>query len=316
MEDTTKQTKQENQTSNILPFSIIIAAVILAGTWLYISETKPNAGNKNNQSSETVTGENTDNQADYSLLEEKLFPSEGVVLPVNWNDLGMKMVNDGVIDKAQFESLYEDRGGLSEETKRLLEGSDNEKIKITAENSGTLLNLFWALGLGNKNDILEKGPMMDSTYGGAGNFASTGGWTLAVGDVMDHYSRHQFIVLTPEQQKLVEDVSKNIYRPCCGNSTYFPDCNHGMAMLGLLELMASQGVSEQEMYKVALQVNIYWFPDTYLTIAQYLKSKNIEWEKADPKEILGVNYSSSSGYRQILNQTTPASKGGGGGCGV
>ena len=59
---------------------------------------------------------------------------------------------------------------------------------------------------------------------------------------MNHYSMHRFIVLTPEQQALVEKVSKGIYRPCCGNSVYFPDCNHGMAMLGLLELMASQGV--------------------------------------------------------------------------
>ena len=29
----------------------------------------------------------------------------------------------------------------------------------------------------------------------------------------------------------------------------FSDCNHGMAMLGLMEFMASQGASEVEMMK-------------------------------------------------------------------
>ena len=44
-------------------------------------------------------------------------------------------------------------------------------------------------------------------------------------------------------------------------------------MLGLLELMASQGLSEEEMYKYALIVNSYWFPDTYLAIAKYFEKE-------------------------------------------
>ena len=132
--------------------------------------------------------------------------------------------------------------------------------KAKAPDELSMLNMFWAFGLANKNDILEKGPMMDPQYGGAENFASTGGWTLAQGKAMDHYSMHKLIVLTPEQQKRVDDVSKNIYRPCCGNSTYFPDCNHGMAMLGILELGASQGQSKQELYATAKSVNDVWFP--------------------------------------------------------
>ena len=134
---------------------------------------------------------------------------------------------------------------------------------------------------------------------------------------MDHYSRHSFIVLTPAQQKLVEKVSKNIFRPCCDNPVYFPDCNHGMAMLGLLELMASQGVGEKEMYKTALQVNAYWFPNEYAVAAKHLESRGIKWEDADPKEILGAKYSSGSGYRKILQEAGPQQpQGGGGGCGV
>ena len=153
---------------------------------------------------------------------QKVIPEDGVVLPVRWGDLGAKMTSVGVIDKTQFEEMYAGRGGLSEGERKLLEGLDNGYFKITPENSGFVLNLLWALGLGNKNEILDNGPMTDKKYGGAGRFASTGGWTLAEGDSMDHYSKHRFIVLTPEQQALVEKVSKGIYRPCCGNSVYFP----------------------------------------------------------------------------------------------
>ena len=226
------------------------------------------------------------------------------------------MASVGVINKAKLEELYASRGGLNDEERKLLERLDNGYLRITPENSGFVLNLLWALGLGNKNEILDNGPMTDKKYGGAGRFASTGGWTLAEGDPMDHYSKHRFIVLTPEQQVLVEKVAKGIYRPCCGNSVYFPDCNHGMAMLGLLELMASQGVSEEEMYKAALAVNSYWFSDTYITIAKYLKSQGKDWSNADPKEILGYNYSSGPGYQKLLEKIENPEIKGGGGCSV
>lgn len=250
-------------------------------------------------------------------FESAALPSAGIEIPVKWGDLGFKLVDAGVIDQNKFEAIYSGRGGLTEEEKQILYGKNNGNMKITPENSGFWLNMLWALGLSNKNEILEKGPMTDSRYGGAGRFASTGGWTLPKGSAMDHYSRHEFIKLTFEQQKIVEEISKNIYRPCCNNPTYFPDCNHGMAMLGFLELLASQGISEAEIYKIALQLNSYWFPDTYLTIAEYLeKKKNINWKNANPKEILGYDYSSASGYQNILSQVVPPVNNRGQGCGI
>ncbi len=193
---------------------------------------------------------------------------------------------------------------------------DNGTIDPDKLSRVTELNLLWAFGLANKNPILENGPMMDPKYGGAGNFASTGGWTPAKGNAMDHYSKHELVKLTPEQQLLVEKVAKNIYRPCCDNSTYFPDCNHGMAMLGLLEIMASQGVNEADMYKFALKANTLWFPDTYNNLKIFFASKNIDWQKVDPKEILGAEYSGASGYRKILSQIEPQQQKGGQGCGI
>ena len=89
-----------------------------------------------------------------------------------------------------------------------------------------------------------------------------------------------------------------------------------MAMLGLLELMASQGVSEADMYKASLAVNSYWFPDTYLTIAQYLKIKGMAWKDVSPKGILAAEYSSATGYQQILKQIQPVQQNSGGSCGA
>src|SRR3990167_7082493 len=251
-----------------------------------------------------------------TTLARAVLPPDGVALPVRWGRLGRQLLEAGVIDEEKFLRIYADRAVPYNDMTELLYGDDNAQIVISAQNSGFLLNLFWAFGLANKNQILEKGPMTDARYGGASRFASTCGWTLAEGDAMEHYSAHHFVTLTEAQQALVERVSKNIYRPCCGNSTYFPDCNHGMAMLGLLELMASQGVSESDMYRVALIVNSYWFPDTYLTIAKYFENRGINWENVDPKEILSSAYSSASGYQQVLSEVEPIQPQSGGGCDV
>lgn len=288
------------------PIAIVIVGVMLSLAVFY--------GLRN--PSKGTPLQKADKQA--SLLEEAVLPSKGVVLPASWGNLGVQLVNSGSIDADKFKAIYEQRGTFTDEYKNLLFGNNNGKIKITRENSGYYLNLFWALGLANKNPILENGPMMDPKYGGAGNFASTGGWTIAKGKPMDHYSKHAFITLTPEQQALVDKVSRGIYRPCCGNSVYFPDCNHGMAMLGLLELMASQGASEQDMWKTALVVNSYWFPDTYLTIAIYMKEKGVEWKNVNPEEMLSASYSSAQGYAKIAAQVIKptSSQKSAGGCGV
>ncbi|MEK7590149.1 MAG: hypothetical protein AAB454_00370 [Patescibacteria group bacterium] len=298
------QLKQKN--NYLLPASIFLSTVIIAAAVFYVNNgggnSQANILNSNNKSEEN--------------LEGLVLPPNGVELPIRWEDLGVRMIKSGVIDADKIEALYAERGGLNEEMRRLLYSSDNGALTITQNNSSYILNLLWALGLGNRNEILDEGPMMNPRYGGAGKFASTGGWTLAKNDSMNHYSMHSFVVLSPEQQALVDRVSKNIYRPCCGNSVYFPDCNHGMAMLGLLELMAAQGVSEKEMYKAALIVNSYWFPDTYLAIAKYFGNRGINWNKVDAKIALGQEYSSASGYKRVLEEIEPQQIQGGGGCSV
>lgn len=291
----------------LLPASILISAIILAGAWMYTAKLKTQGTFRSNTAPE---------QEKASRLEEAVAPYEGVALPVSWGNLGARLVSVGAIDAARFTALYEGQGTFSDEYRDLLLGENNGRLKMTRANAGYLLNLFWALGLASKNPILDTGEMTDRAYGGAENFASTAGWTMAAGNAMDHYSRHMFFPLSAEQQSLVDKVSRGIYRPCCGNSVHFPDCNHGMAMLGLLELMASQGVSEKDMWETALAVNSYWYPDTYLTIAAYLGQKGIGWDEASPEEVLGSAYSSSSGYAKVASQVSGSGRGSGGGCGV
>jgi len=226
-------------------------------------------------------------------------------LPVKWGDMGIRLTKTGVIDRQKFLAIYADRGGLSDEEMKLLNGAENGNLRITKENSGIILNLLWALGLGDKNTVLENGPMTDPRYGGAANFASTGGWTLTVGSPMEHYSMHNFVNLTPDEQNLVEKVTKNIYRPCCNNSTYFPDCNHGIAMLGLMKLAASQGADEATLYNIALTVNSFWFPDTYQNIGRFLSQKGINPASVPAKDVLSAQYSSGSGYQAIVAALKP-----------
>ena len=267
------------------PPGVVIVALIAVSLLLYTADFKVMPQNKIKQAQEKVQNEPT---------------GETLVIPLPSGNLGLRMIEAGVIDRRAFEAVYAERGGLTTEEKNLLTGQTNDLITVNQKNAGFILNFLWAFGLGNKNPILESGPMADTSYGSPDRFASTGGWTIANGNIMNHYSAHPFVVLTKEQQTLVERVSKNIYRPCCDNATYFPDCNHGMAMLGLLELLAAANASEQTMYKVALQMNIFWFPEQYTTIAEYLRQKGQNIESANPKEILGINYSSASGYRGIL----------------
>jgi hypothetical protein len=263
------------------------------------------------------TDKNTEGKVDTSKLQSVVIPEEGVELPIKWGDLGKRMVSDGVIDDQKFMEIFQNN--LSDEEQQILSGSYDNNIVLTQANSRFVLNMLWAFGLANKNEVLDSGEMTDEKYGGdASKFASTGGWSLSIGNVMNHFSAHPYVILTSEQQDLVDRVSSGIYRPCCGNSTHFPDCNHGMAMLGLLELMAANNVSEEEMYKVALKVNSYWFPQTYLDLATYFKEQGQEWNEVDPKLALGQEYSSGQGYattrQKIKSLPTPAA--GGGGCGV
>lgn len=255
---------------------------------------------------------------------EQTNPVKGYEINAKFGELGPKMLAMGVIDYDKFKKTYEKSGQpLPPELDSILKQGSNEKIKITSDNSYFLLNFFWAVGLANKSKILDEGEIMK--YGGikeAGNFASTGGWSLAKGNAMDYFSKGDLISMTQKQENLVEKVSSNVYRPCCNNSTAFPDCNHGMALLGVYELMAANGATESQMYEAGKYFNAFWFPGNYYDLALYFKNKEGKSFKDIPAQtILGSDYSSASGWQAAkqwlsgkgLIKAPPKQ---GGGCGV
>ena len=250
----------------------------------------------------------------------KVLP-EKLDLGVSFGDTIVKMVQLGAIDKEKFTKLYQDRGGLQPAETKLLEESSGEKIVVTAANANFILNLLWPLGIANKTKVLAEGPMGTQYKKDVGNFASTGGWTLGKESGGKLFNSLPLINLTAEQEREVTEIAQNIYRPCCGNSTYFPDCNHGAAMLGFIELAVAQGLPKEEIYKKALVLNSYWFPQTYAEVAIYFKvKKNTPWDKVNPKEILSASYSSGGGYKAVNKELQTAGLlpkvEGGGGCGV
>jgi hypothetical protein len=262
-------------------------------------------------------------EADSASLARQVNPPDGFKLAVAYGDIGPKVIAAGGIDEQKFVELYKQNGKpLSDEQLAVLRGTVNAPIIVNSQNSYFLLNFFWAVGLTNRNPVLEQGPMMQGGKAQVGSFASTGGWTVGAKEATALYSSADLIKLTAEQQARLEEVAKNAYRPCCGNSTYFPDCNHGMALLGLLELMASQGASVDQMYTAAKQVNAFWFPDQMLEVAAYLKAiEGKDFSAADPRRVVSAELFSSKGYQQVFKQLAdkglvPQQSGNGASCGV
>lgn len=234
-------------------------------------------------------------QIDLNKLEAEVFPQNGYVFKIKWGDLGKRMIADGVIDEEKLTKV-------TKIDKKYLDGSA-ENIELNQGNAQFWVDILWGLGLANKNDLLEIGPMVQG--GQTANFASTGGYTIGKSDPMNYYSKYSYIKLTPEQQIKVKEIAGNIYRPCCNNSTAFPDCNHGMAALALVELLVSQNFSDEEIYSTVLAFNSYWFPQTYLDISYHFAKNNRDYKQVSAKEILSKTFSSSSGYQAISKQIGP-----------
>jgi hypothetical protein len=240
-------------------------------------------------------------QKELASIYKQVNPKDGYALSVTYGDLGPRLIESNVINYDAFAAIYEKSGNpLSAEQTEILKNGSDEEIIISAQNAHYLLNFFWAVGLANKNLILTDGPMVQNSNGQIERFASTGGWGLATKPITELYASMDLIPLTADQQKLVEEVAASIYRPCCNNHTLFPDCNHGMAMLGILELMGSQGTTAHEMFEAAKYVNAYWFPQQTLETAIYLQlNEGTDFANADAKLVVSDRLSSASGASMV-----------------
>jgi hypothetical protein len=256
-------------------------------------------------------------------LFRQVNPPQGYTINISYGKLGPQLLKSGAIDLEKFKQVYNRaRQPLTPEQLKILTQGSNQKITISQKNAYFLLNFFWAAGLANNNPILQEGPISKYGKNKIGSFASTGGWTIGTKKATQIFSRTSLIKLTPEQQKRLEEVAYNSYRPCCGNPTGFPDCNHGMALLGVLELMAANNATVNQMFEAAKYFNAFWFPQQYLQLAAYFKqTEGKNFSEVDPKLIVSSNYSSAQGYTRVKrylaqNNLAPTLPNRGSGCGV
>jgi hypothetical protein len=229
---------------------------------------------------------------------EQVVPEKGINTGVVFGDAIQKVIAAGALDPAK---LRAQNYALPPWVERLLAGPSQEPIVLTRESAPYLVNLLWPLGLSNRVAFNRESPINTADLSG---FASTGGWTLGrAPNGSAYFNAVDVVPLTDRQAFLALAVATNTYRPCCDNSTFFQDCNHGSALLGLIELAASQGLSADAICRVALAANSYWFPERYARTAQYFsQSTGHSWRSVSASLILDADYSSLTGWRRRVDQ--------------
>lgn len=278
---------------------IFVAFISLGLAGLFLGMNLPKINAKIQEKVEAKKSEKE--KAELQKLADAVLPKEGFTLAFSWGNMGPNLIKSGVIDETKFVSAL----NLTDEQKEILTKGKDTPVKIDAANGQFVVDMLWALGLAQKSIVYDEGPLGKEYKSEQGNFASTGGWTLAKGDAVKYLNKSDLIPLTDEQQARVGEIAKNVYRPCCGNPTWFPDCNHGMAALAAIELMVSQDLPDEEIYNNVLKLNSFWFPDTYLTTAVYFSRQGTAWDKVDAKEVLGLTYSSGQGAADIAKKVGP-----------
>lgn len=210
------------------------------------------------------------------------------------------LVVAGALDTLRLATVLRDVGSpLTPRQRRVLAGEDLP-LRVDADNAAFLLNTLWTLGLVNRNPVLTRGPMVTRSRWRVGRFASTGGWRLGSRPATDVYATADLIPLQAGEQERLERVAQAVFRPCCDNSTHFPDCNHGMAMLGLLTLLTTQGADEAALFQAARAANGIWFPAQSRHIAAYLQTRG----RPEARTSVGRELASISGHKRLMSRLT------------
>ena len=236
----------------------------------------------------------------YPLYDEataNVIPPAGHQSRVALGDCIIRVVRNGVISRDKFRELEKFNGKMPGELATVLKTPSGDPIHLTQDNAVQYVNLLWPVGLSNHLDANKKSPIAVPDLP---NFASTGGWTLGVapeGSV--YFNKFPIVELKPEAEALTVRVAKSTYRPCCNNSTFFQDCNHGSALFAVLQLGASQGLTEDQLYREALAFNSFWFPDYYIRTALYFKVvRKTDWRDIDARTIMAADFSAGGPWQQ------------------
>jgi len=290
--------------------AIAIFTVFIGNIYLSNKNSKPQATSNYTVASRTI---------DFSGIVKQVYPAQGFVFPVKWNNVAKQLVDNSALNLSFVAgSLQNANEPLTNEELKILNGTSSGNITVNSSSAMFTLYVLWALGINNKNKIINTGAIM--SHGNPYQLASTGGYeplgNLSLGNL-------SIINLNASEQSMVESIASNVYRPCCDNPAMFPDCNHGAAQLGLIEIMASQGRNETQIYEALKEFNSFYYTRQYLALAIFFNTtQGKAWNQVPPSQILGYNFSSYSGssavYQYLLSSNTLSgiATGSGSACGV
>ncbi len=301
--------KREGSTHNTLIASAIIAALFLILAIYYSNSIHSN--NLNSSSGNSITNALGSNTINYTKIQQEVLPKTGDTLRFKWGDSVRRLVQSGAISLSNISIILNNsHQPLTLAEREILNGTYNGYIQINSTNTQFTVLVLWALGINNNNTIINNGPIMkaSASYSNQMNsnttpyivasksFASTGGYgpigKLQLGQL-------NIVSLTPSEQIFANFTAYNSYRPCCNNPTAFPDCNHGAAALGLIELLASQGANQTEIFSAVRDFNSFQFPQQYIEAAAYLESQGKSYNQTSPQELVGLNFSSITGFLKV-----------------
>ncbi len=235
------------------------------------------------------------NSTSLNILANEVYPAGGFVLPVKWGDIVKGLINLGVLNEtALIDAVLESNQTLTRYEAGIMSGTYNGYIHTNASDSEFVLLVLWSLGISNNNTIITKGPL--STYGNPDQYASTGGY-LPLGKL--EIGRLNLVNLTSEQQSEAVDVAAGTFRPCCDNPAMFPDCNHGAAELALIEMMASQGFNESQMFVVLQEFLSEYYPQNMFEVGVVYASHGINFSSVPANMAVGRTLFSASGSQNV-----------------
>ncbi len=290
--DTGEKIIEKNSIGNTFTkkiIALIFIAVIIFGyqlTTIFGGSTQTNFNESKN-----ILITNDGQKININEIVESVTPKNGFNTDVKWNGVVSKMVKTGALDPAKLESILAKRYGqqMKPEWRAILAG-ENTNLSINNDNAVFMMYILWTLAKSNNNQILFNSPFVKYFK------------NYNIGMGKSGYGNMQLLSLTTEQQKKAKEVAENASRPCCNNTTAQPDCSHGYSALGLVELMASQNFTKQEMFNTFVKFNSFWFPETYIKNALYFKiTEGKNWSDVNKELIAGKEYSSLGGSYKIKN---------------
>ncbi len=305
-----RKTRYKKPTLNHKRLSMVVLGLLVVAGLIAVAGTAINA-----------TGTQSNNALNRTLnqtvLAAQVIPQNGYTLPFKWGDVVHKLVETGALNVSNLLIILNNSGQpLTPVEKEILNGTYDGYIRFNSANTEFSQLVLWALGINNNNTIINNGPIINAStqyadqinsnaasnqkvtvgYIASNYFASTGGYapvgSLQLGGL-------DLINLTSQQQALMYDVATHSYRPCCDNPTAFPDCNHGAAALGLVELLASQNANQTQMFSAIKYFYQYQFPQQYIKIAAYFDLHGENYSQVNPSEVMSYGFSSYTGFSNV-----------------